>query len=120
MNVASLLSLEYPNGGRTHELESDEEMKPGQEFDLYGHRWKVVGAVRERGSRNTLKSAPPLPSVPLRRRDGTEVVVERCYRSTRGAIAIGAAEILPQPRGLELHPADLSLMVGVEASSRED
>jgi len=29
-------------------------------------------------------------------------------------------EILPQSSGLELHLADLSLVVGVEASSRED
>ena len=36
------------------------------------------------------------------------------------AIATGAAEILPQSSGLELHLADLSLVVGVEASSRED
>ena len=51
MEVASLLSLEYPNG-RTHEFESTEEMKPGEEFDLYGHRWKVVGSVRRTGSRH--------------------------------------------------------------------
>ena len=52
--MSSLLSLQYPNG-RTHELESVEEKRPGEEFDLYGHRWKVVGAVRERGGRNTVK-----------------------------------------------------------------
>ena len=50
VTVSSLLSLQYPNG-RTHELESAEEKTPGQEFDLYGHRWKVVGDVRRTGSK---------------------------------------------------------------------
>jgi hypothetical protein len=54
MDVSSLLALEYPNG-RTHELESAEEMKHGDEFDLYGHRWKVVGSVRRTGSRYGLR-----------------------------------------------------------------
>jgi hypothetical protein len=35
-----------------------------------------------------------------------------------GAIATGAAEILPQRRGLELYSVDLSVVVDVEASSR--
>jgi hypothetical protein len=51
--VRSLLALEYPNG-RIHELESAEHRHPGEEFDLYGHRWKVVGNVRPTGSRYAL------------------------------------------------------------------
>lgn len=52
--MSSLLSLQYPNG-RTHELESVEEKRPGEEFDLYGHRWKVVGDVRRTGGKYGLK-----------------------------------------------------------------
>jgi len=52
--VPSLLALEYPNG-RIHELESTEQIRVGEEFDLYGHRWKVVGNVRRAGSRYRLK-----------------------------------------------------------------
>ncbi len=48
--MPSLLALEYPNG-RIHELESAEQMRLGEEFDLYGHRWKVVGDVRRAGRR---------------------------------------------------------------------
>ena len=48
--MSSLLTLEYPNG-RVHELESAAEMRLGEEFDLYGHRWKVVGDVRRTGSK---------------------------------------------------------------------
>jgi hypothetical protein len=53
-DVPSLLALEYPNG-RIHELESAEQRRPGEEFDLYGHRWKVIGDVRRAGSRYRLK-----------------------------------------------------------------
>ena len=49
--VSSSLYLEYPNG-RTHQVQVDEELVSGQEFDLYGHRWKVIGSVRvPRGTR---------------------------------------------------------------------
>jgi hypothetical protein len=40
--VATLLSLQYPNG-RTHEIESEKDLKPGEEFEMYGRQWKVVG-----------------------------------------------------------------------------
>jgi hypothetical protein len=50
--MTSLLSLQYPNG-RTHETESVQEMRPGQEFELYGHRWKVVGRVGRARGRHT-------------------------------------------------------------------
>jgi hypothetical protein len=40
--MATLLSLQYPNG-RTHELTHTTDVKPGEQFDLYGHRWTVVG-----------------------------------------------------------------------------
>src|SRR5690348_12000605 len=53
-DVPSLLALEYPNG-RIHELESAEQRRLGEEFDLYGRRWKVVGNVRRAGSRYRLK-----------------------------------------------------------------
>lgn len=53
-DVPSLLALEYPNG-RIHELESAERRRPGEEFDLYGHRWTVIGNVRRTGSRYGLK-----------------------------------------------------------------
>jgi hypothetical protein len=52
--MSSLLTLEYPNG-RIHELESVEEKRLGEEFDLYGHRWKVVGDVRRTGGKYGLK-----------------------------------------------------------------
>jgi hypothetical protein len=42
--VTKLLSLHYPNG-RTHELTHTHDVKPGEEFELYGHRWTVVGRV---------------------------------------------------------------------------
>jgi hypothetical protein len=50
--VTSLLSLQYPNG-RTHEMESAQEMRPGQEFELYGHHWMVVGRVGRARGRQT-------------------------------------------------------------------
>jgi hypothetical protein len=40
--VPTLLSLQYPNG-RTHDIETPEDLKPGQEFEMYGRQWKVVG-----------------------------------------------------------------------------
>jgi len=47
--VPTLISLQYPNG-RIHELESPQDLKPGQEFEMYGHQWKVVGVSRPAGS----------------------------------------------------------------------
>ena len=45
----SLVSLRYPNG-RVHEqsLATATRLKPGDEFDLYGHRWKAVELIRLR------------------------------------------------------------------------
>jgi len=60
--VSTDLCLEYPNG-RTHRVDVPEEIKPGQEFDLYGHRWRVVGRVpRTPGTRIAAdnESARPL------------------------------------------------------------
>ena len=39
----SLVSLRYPNG-QVHQLTLTTAMrlKPGDEFDLYGHHWKAV------------------------------------------------------------------------------
>ena len=50
------LSLEYPNG-RTHELdyEGPARLHPGDEFNLYGRRWRVEG---RRPTRHALKGAP--------------------------------------------------------------
>jgi hypothetical protein len=42
--MPTFLTLEYPNG-RNHDLELREDVKPGQEIDLYGRRWKVIGPV---------------------------------------------------------------------------
>jgi hypothetical protein len=42
--VASLLALEYPNG-RTADVSVEEEVEAGQELNLYGRRWKVIGHV---------------------------------------------------------------------------
>jgi|tagenome__1003787_1003787.scaffolds.fasta_scaffold16131757_1 hypothetical protein len=49
-DVTSLLSLKYPNG-RIAEVEIGETVRDGQELDLYGRRWKVVGRVGTSGSR---------------------------------------------------------------------
>ena len=46
--MTKLLSLVYPNG-RTHELTHAQDVKPGEEFDLYGHRWTVVGRLGRGG-----------------------------------------------------------------------
>jgi hypothetical protein len=55
-----LLSLEYPNG-RTAQVELDDDVKPGQEFDMYGRRWKVVGrAARAKGRYGNFAGEPPL------------------------------------------------------------
>jgi hypothetical protein len=43
-DVATRLSLQYPNG-RKHEVALDQVLEPGQEFELYGRRWVVVGPV---------------------------------------------------------------------------
>ena len=40
--MPSLLSLHYPNG-RSLDTEFPEDLKPGQEFELDGFQWKVVG-----------------------------------------------------------------------------
>ena len=47
-----LIALRYPNG-RTHEVELDTVLAPGDEFDLYGRRWRVLGQSprRPRGTR---------------------------------------------------------------------
>ena len=40
--MATLVSLEYPNG-RTHEAEvPEDDLKPGAEFELYGRRWRAI------------------------------------------------------------------------------
>ncbi len=46
--MTKLLSLQYPNG-RTHELTHAHDVKPGEEFELYGHRWTVVGRIGRAG-----------------------------------------------------------------------
>jgi hypothetical protein len=46
--MTKLLSLQYPNG-RTHELTHAQDVKPGEEFELYGHRWTVVGRLGRGG-----------------------------------------------------------------------
>jgi hypothetical protein len=40
--MTKLLSLEYPNG-RTHEFTHAQDVKAGEEFELFGHRWTAVG-----------------------------------------------------------------------------
>lgn len=49
--MPSFLSLQYPNG-RTHDMESADELQPGQAFELFGHQWKVVGWAGRAGSRD--------------------------------------------------------------------
>jgi len=41
--VESLVALEYPNG-RTHDttIVGETPLRPGQEFDLHGRRWRVA------------------------------------------------------------------------------
>ena len=46
--MTKLLSLQYPNG-RTHDLTHAQDVKPGEEFELYGHRWTVVGRAGRAG-----------------------------------------------------------------------
>jgi hypothetical protein len=48
-DVATRLSLQYPNG-RNHEVSLDQILEPGQEFELYGRRWVVVGPVPGRSN----------------------------------------------------------------------
>jgi hypothetical protein len=49
MSAESLVSLEYPNG-RTHyaTLLGDAPLKPGQEFELYGRRWRAIAVAGKR------------------------------------------------------------------------
>ncbi len=42
--MSSILCLEYPNG-RTHQVSVEKKLESGEEFDLYGHRWRVIGSV---------------------------------------------------------------------------
>jgi hypothetical protein len=41
------ISLQYPNG-RTHEetIERDAPLEPGDEFELYGHRWRAIRLIQ--------------------------------------------------------------------------
>jgi hypothetical protein len=52
--VESRISLQYPNG-RTHttSLFGETELQPGEEFELHGRRWRVLGppARRRRSGR---------------------------------------------------------------------
>jgi hypothetical protein len=40
-----LVALQYPNG-RTHECELEMTLGVGDEFDLFGRRWKASGNAR--------------------------------------------------------------------------
>lgn len=56
--MPAALCLEYPNG-RVHRVDVPGEVKAGQEFELYGRRWKVVGHVpRTPGTRILSDSEP--------------------------------------------------------------
>jgi hypothetical protein len=61
-----LVTLEYPNG-RTHQATIDEDdLEPGDEFDLYGRRWVVEHVPRRRayseaGSRVLCRSTSESP-----------------------------------------------------------
>ena len=42
-SVETLVALQYPNGRvYTTSVETDEELRPGAEFDLHGRRWRAV------------------------------------------------------------------------------
>ena len=45
--------------GRIHRVDVPEEIKPGQEFNLYGHRWKVVGRVPKTPGTRMLAGSEP-------------------------------------------------------------
>ena len=54
-----LVALQYPNG-RIHETVHHAAlgMEPGTEFEMYGHRWRVVGLL-EQPHRSHLPAAQP-------------------------------------------------------------
>ncbi len=65
------LSLDYGNG-RTHETEfvGDLPFNPGDEFDLYGRRWRVTGYGLPRTQRYgapTMAICEPMTPSPLKR-----------------------------------------------------
>jgi hypothetical protein len=54
-----ILTLEYPNG-RTVKAVRDGDVKPGEEFDLYGRRWKVIGRAGRIARRYKAAEEPTL------------------------------------------------------------
>jgi hypothetical protein len=58
------LLLEYPNG-RTHELDLEDEQRfnHGDEFELYGRRWRVIARRTTRNAPNGV--APIVVCAPL-------------------------------------------------------
>jgi uncharacterized Zn finger protein len=67
------LSLNYPNG-RSHvvEYEGPEEFRVGQEFELYGRRWRVAKIKRPRArgvNSYCVVSCVPITGSALRRDD---------------------------------------------------
>ena len=74
------LALEYPNG-RTHELDYNGPFRchAGDEFELYGRRWRVVG--RRLPPRNARMGAVPV------------IVCTSLVTETRVGIREGSAEL---------------------------
>jgi len=69
--VATRLSLRYPNG-RSHEVALDQILEPGQEFELYGRRWVVVGRLPgPRNVRQPPRFEPPLLCHQVNGRNGS-------------------------------------------------
>jgi hypothetical protein len=60
----ALLALRYPNG-RTHEVELATELEAGDEFDLYGRRWRVVGRAAATDRRLRYRDSTPVVCRPL-------------------------------------------------------
>jgi hypothetical protein len=58
------VSLRYPNG-RTHEVELDDALAPGAEFDMFGRRWRVLGHEEHHSFPMRYRHENPIVCVPL-------------------------------------------------------
>jgi hypothetical protein len=59
--VGTAVTLRYPNG-RTHDATLDRELRPGDQFELYGRRWVAVNSRQGRTRTNAVRRVLCVPA----------------------------------------------------------